>query len=268
MKIRHPAVRKLAGLGLSWVLRRWINTISFKFRNLSPTDLEPRQDNPAGPFLVAFWHQDVAVMTARYAGPHMRPLISEHADGQLINEAGRHLRMKAVMGSTTRGAVRAVRQMVNHKGPVNLVITPDGPKGPKFEVQSGVVYLASRGGLPILPIGYGYGKAWRLPTWDRMVIPWPGSEVYCVGGVPIHVPPDAGREELEVYRMRVQEAMNHARAVAEWLALQSRERSVAGGKRSDANLHQAGTRETQPEQIFTDQGHFRGSPKIGTPVVV
>lgn len=218
MKIRHPAIRKFTGLALSWLLRRWLNTLSFRFRSLTALDVEPRQDNPAGPFLYAFWHQDVVTMTARFAGPYMCPLISEHADGQLITEAGRHLRMKSVVGSSTRGAVRAVRQMLNRKGSVNLVITPDGPKGPRNEVKAGVVFLASRSGLPVVPMGFGYRRAWRMRTWDRLAIPCPGSRVCCVGGAPIRVPPDASREVLEAYRIEVQDALNHAHDVANWMA--------------------------------------------------
>ena len=229
MKIRHPAVRKIAGLALSWLMKRWLNTLSIRFRNLSPLDVEPRQDNLSGPFLIALWHQDIAVMTARYAGPHLCPLISEHADGQLITEASRHLRMKAVIGSSTRGAVRAVRQMLNRKGTGSLVITPDGPKGPRNEVKTGVVYLASRSGLPVVPLGISYQRAWRLRTWDRLAIPWPCSKVYCVGGAPIHVPPDASRETLETYRLQVQDALIHVHEVAKWMS-ERRARKAAAGR--------------------------------------
>ncbi len=226
MKIRHPAMNKVAGLALSWVLRRWVGTLSFRYRNLTALDVEPRQDNGAGPYLYAFWHQDVVALTARYAGPHLCTMISEHADGQLITEAGRHLRMKTVAGSSTRGGIRALRQMLRQKGPVSLVITPDGPRGPVHEVKMGVVYLASRSGLPIVPIGVGYRRAWRMRTWDGLVIPWPCGKIYCVGGAPIRVPAAADRETLEAYRLQVQDALNHAHAVARGLV----ERKKAPGR--------------------------------------
>jgi lysophospholipid acyltransferase (LPLAT)-like uncharacterized protein len=218
MKIRHPAFTKIGGLALSWLLRRLAGTLSLCYRNLTPLDVEPRQSNRTCPYMYAFWHENVTLLTACYAGPHLCTMISEHADGQIITEAGRHLRMNTVSGSTTRGGLRASRQMLRQKESVSLVITPDGPRGPARVAQGGVVYLASRSGLPIVPIAVGYRSAWRLPTWDRMALPCPGSKVYCVGGAPIHVPARAKRETLEVYRVKVQDALNEAQEAAEWLA--------------------------------------------------
>src|SRR5437660_232716 len=79
MMIRHPSVIKLAGLGLSWLLRRWVGTLGVRYRNLSEHDVEPRLGNTAGPYLFALWHQDIFPLTARYAGPHLCTMISEHA---------------------------------------------------------------------------------------------------------------------------------------------------------------------------------------------
>ncbi len=214
LKIRHPAVRKVAGLGLSWLMRRWVGTLSVRYRNLTSLDVEPRQGNASGPFLYALWHHDVAVLTAHYGGPHLCALISEHADGRLITEASRHLRMKSVAGSSTRGGIRAVRQMLRQKGHVNLAVTPDGPHGPLHEVKPGVIYLAAKSGLPIVPLGVGYRGAWRLRSWDRLVIPRLAGKVQCVGGEPIHVPADANRAALEAYRLQLQEALDHVHDVA------------------------------------------------------
>ena len=56
----------------------------------------------------------------------------------------------------------------------HLVITPDGPRGPRRQVQAGMVYLAARTGVPIVPVGIGYDRPWRTKSWDRFAVPRPG----------------------------------------------------------------------------------------------
>jgi lysophospholipid acyltransferase (LPLAT)-like uncharacterized protein len=128
------------------------------------------------------------------------------------------MRMKSAVGSSTRGGVRALRQILRQHGQLSLAVTPDGPRGPRREVKSGAIYLASRGGLPIVPIAVGFQRAIRLRTWDRLAMPWPGSKVHCFGGEPIVVPPDLDREGLEDYRTVVQRAMDKLQELAEQTA--------------------------------------------------
>src|SRR5262249_42974661 len=82
-------------------------------------------------------------------------------------------------------------------------------------VQSGIVYVAARTGLPIIPTGFGYAGAWRAKSWDRMAMPKPFSRVVCVTLPPIHVPDIEDREVLENYRKRVEDAMREATRRAE-----------------------------------------------------
>ena len=128
-----------------------------------------------------------------YGRRDIHVLISEHADGQMIAEACRHLGFRVVRGSATRGGVEAVRQMVRRSRSAHLAITPDGPRGPRRQVQPGVVYLAAPTGLPIVPFGIAFERAWRMNSWDRFAVPWPWSGAVCVTAEPIHVP--AGRPQ-------------------------------------------------------------------------
>src|SRR5205823_5818788 len=137
-----------------------------------------------------------------------------HADGQLIAEACRHLHFKLVRGSATRGGVEAVRQMRRFGDRVHLAITPDGPRGPRRQVKPGLVYLAAKTGLPIVPVGFAFHRAWRLRSWDRFALPWPWSAVECVTTDPVVVPEDADKGRLEEYQRRVEQALNLATEVA------------------------------------------------------
>ena len=85
-------------------------------------------------------------------------------------------------------------------------------------MQNGAIYVASRSGMPVIPLGFAMGGCYRLWSWDQMVLPRPGRAARCVVGKPIDVPPDLDRDALDVYRQRVQDAMDDVQGRAEQLA--------------------------------------------------
>jgi lysophospholipid acyltransferase (LPLAT)-like uncharacterized protein len=97
----------------------------------------------------------------------------------------------------------------------HLAITPDGPRGPRRQVQPGVVYLAARLGLPIVPFGVGYDRPWRAKSWDRFAVPRPASRAVLLTDQSISVPPDTGSTMLEDYRLRVESTLLRLTGVAE-----------------------------------------------------
>jgi lysophospholipid acyltransferase (LPLAT)-like uncharacterized protein len=214
MKIRHPELIKLFGLLVAWLVRLWMGTLNYRYRPMNPSN-DPHHPACKGHYIFAFWHENILVPACFHAQRNIAVLISQHADGRLIAEACRHLGFKTVAGSTTRGSVEAMRQMVRWARHGHLVVTPDGPRGPRRHLQPGLVYLAAKTGLPIVPAGLAYGKAWRLKTWDRFVLPCPWSDAALVLGQPIPVPENLDRKQLEEYRQRVEEAMSRATEAAE-----------------------------------------------------
>ncbi|HZY87825.1 MAG TPA: lysophospholipid acyltransferase family protein [Gemmataceae bacterium] len=214
MKIRQPWLIKALGFAVAWVVKLWIGTLRYRYRPLGP-NMDPNQPNFDGRYIYAFWHENMLLLAYQYGRRDIRVLISQHADGQLIAEACRHLNFRAVRGSTTRGGAEAMRQMLRLAGGSHLAITPDGPRGPRRHVQPGLVYLAAKTGLPIVPIGIAFHRAWRMRSWDRFALPHPWSGAECVTAEPIRVPEDADKEQLEAFRLRVEDAMNRATATAE-----------------------------------------------------
>jgi hypothetical protein len=120
-----------------------------------------------------------------------------------------------VAGSSTRGGVRAVKQMLQLGRHSHLAITPDGPRGPRRQLQPGLVYLASRTGLGVVPIGVGLDRPWRLRSWDRFAIPRPWSRGTAVIGAPLRVPPDLSAAQLEPYRQSIEAELQRVSALAE-----------------------------------------------------
>src|SRR5262245_31959256 len=172
MKIRHPALIRALAFLLACVVRLWMRTLRYRYRFLQ-SDVDPRQRGLTERYIYAFWHENMLLVATRYARPDIYVLISQHADGQLIADVCRHLGFRTVRGSTTRGGADAVRQMLRLGREAHLAVTPDGPRGPRRKVQQGLVYLAARTGMPIVPIGIGYSKAWRMQSWDRFALPKP-----------------------------------------------------------------------------------------------
>jgi lysophospholipid acyltransferase (LPLAT)-like uncharacterized protein len=220
MKIRHPVLIKAVGFAVAWLVRLWIGTLRYRYRPME-ANFDPNQPNFQGRYLYAFWHENILVPAYHYARRDIHVLISEHADGRMIAEACRHLGFRVVRGSATRGGARAVRQMWRRSRSAHLAITPDGPRGPRRHVQPGVVYLAALTGLPIVPFGIAFTRAWRMSSWDRFAVPCPWSEAVCVTAEPIHVPEDVRKDHLEYYRRKVEDAMNSATAAAERLVGQA-----------------------------------------------
>jgi lysophospholipid acyltransferase (LPLAT)-like uncharacterized protein len=216
MKIRHPVLVKVLGFAAAWLVRLWIGTLRYRYRPLGP-NLDPNQPRFQGRYLYAFWHENILMPAYAYGRRDIWVLISQHADGQLIAETCRHLRFKAVRGSTTRGGIEAVRNMVRAGRFAHLAVTPDGPRGPRRRVQPGLVFLAAKTGLPIVPIGISFDRPWRMRSWDRFALPRPWTVSTCVTTAPIVVPPDVDKETLEAYRRAVEEALDLASETAERL---------------------------------------------------
>lgn len=123
--------------------------------------------------IIAFWHGRQLMMPLAYRGAHAHILISQHRDGELIRRVASRFGLQAVRGSSTRGGVSALRQLIRlGRSGADLVVTPDGPKGPRQVVQMGVIHLAKATGLPIVPLTFSCSKKKSLRagigSWSRI----------------------------------------------------------------------------------------------------
>ncbi len=214
MKLRHPWFTKLCALAGSLGLRGWVGTLRFQYASLGP-ESHPYRLPSDRRHLYAFWHETLLLPTYAFRNIDCAVLIGRHADGELIADVARRFGFRAVRGSSTRGGVEAVRRLLHAEPHGHLAVTPDGPRGPRRVVQPGVAYLASRLGLPVVPTGFGFDRPWRCSSWDRFVIPRPFSRTCCVTAVPVTVPADADRHDLEAYRGRIEDTLHHVSALAE-----------------------------------------------------
>jgi lysophospholipid acyltransferase (LPLAT)-like uncharacterized protein len=211
MKLRSPwLIRPLAFLG-ACLIRCWMGTL--RYRLFFADGVKHPTDPRHGRYLYAFWHESILVPTV--VTTHIRVLISQHADGELIAQVCRFLGFGVVRGSTTRGGSAALLDLYRQSRDAHLAVTPDGPRGPRRRVQPGLIYLASVTGLPIVVAGVGFSRAWRARSWDRFAVPLPWSTVTSVVPPAIHVPPRINRSQLEHYLRLVEEQFLSVTAAAE-----------------------------------------------------
>ena len=89
----------------------------------------------------------------------------------------------------------------------DVVITPDGPRGPAYEIGPGIIFLAQKTGARVLPMNMEYSSCWRVKSWDRFIVPRPFSKVRVIIGEPEQVRLTSTPEEFEAERVRLQNAM-------------------------------------------------------------
>lgn len=215
MKIRNRHLIQAAGTLATLGLHTLYRSLRFTLHELG-NDVKPRQhDNPQR-FIYSIWHENLLLPAISWGCPELAVLISKHADGQLLGSLITSMKMGMVHGSSTRGGIEAVRKLTRDENArKHLAITPDGPRGPRRVVQPGVVYIASRARMKIVPVGVGYRKPWRAGSWDRFAVPKPFTRACCVVADAIEVPEDAKTADLETYRLRLQEEMDRLAVLAE-----------------------------------------------------
>ncbi len=176
------------------------------------TKYECNGPSTKGPCIFALYHNRM-IGAAGAAAPWLalRPgvvLTSASRDGATLAAAMECFGLGAVRGSSSRrGGAALVTLKKEIEAGRHVCITPDGPKGPRYVVQPGIVKLASLTGVPIIPFLVNYESYWALKSWDKFQIPKPFSRVEVTFGEEISIPAKLGREEFEMERKRVEEVM-------------------------------------------------------------
>lgn len=173
--------------------------------------------------IAAFWHERLALMpmlwlTARTMHPRervsMHMLVSQHRDGKMIASILHRLGVHAVHGSSGGGGAAGIRQAISVlKGGSQIVITPDGPRGPRRIAAPGVARLAALSGAPVLPCAAQVSRRRVLKSWDQMVLPLPFGKGVLVCEPAIRV----ARDDWETSLPEIMKAMTAAATRADRL---------------------------------------------------
>jgi lysophospholipid acyltransferase (LPLAT)-like uncharacterized protein len=171
---------------------------------------------PAKPVIMAAWHNRLALilhvyfsyMKKRNQSAGLVALISASRDGGFLAGIFARFGVATARGSSSRRGPQALRELTTFaKKGYDLGLTPDGPRGPCYVAQDGVIYLAQLTGLPILPVSYHLQWKLRVKSWDRFQIPLPFSRCEVYFARPVYVPRETTPEQREAFRKQLEKTL-------------------------------------------------------------
>lgn len=190
---------------ISLLLRLWFFTCRIREHGS-----DNRQQVDRGNSIIAiFWHHCLLYVFYHLRADRAAVLVSASEDGEYIARLAHCLKFDTVRGSSNRRGLRALKELlayIDDGGHVGMV--GDGSQGPPLIAQAGSILLASKSGAPILPVAWSASRSFTFNSWDHTCIPKPFSRIDFFYGKPLSVPSSLSRDEMENYRIRLEEEMN------------------------------------------------------------
>ena len=217
-KVVIPRKLRWHGRLAAWLIYRVIRGIVATSRCREEFPEATRALIMGQPVIFCIWHNRLALALPSYIRairrrqPHRRmaAMVSASNDGALVARILELFGAAPVRGSSSRRGSQALREMVTHASQgLDLAITPDGPRGPRYEVQEGVIALSQLTGLPIIPVSYHLSRKLLLKSWDRFQVPLPFAIWRLRLGEAVIVPREAGDQEREAIRLELERRLRH-----------------------------------------------------------
>lgn len=166
--------------------------------------------------IMTFWHNRIFPATYFFRNRGIVVITSQSFDGEYIARFIQKFGYGAVRGSSTRGGVGALVEMIRlMRENLPMGFTIDGPKGPRYVAKKGACLLAKKTGNPLMPFSVEVEKYWEVKSWDRMQIPKPFSRAKILIAEPIFVPKDANEQEIEAKREELQKELDRLVEIGE-----------------------------------------------------
>ena len=206
-EIRGDRKSALLGLLAGWSMKLLVSTLRLDVRDRcgigSPAAAVP-------PVIYILWHNRFFTVPAawnRICRSHRKSvtLTSASRDGDMVARAMAVFGLGAVRGSSSRRGVAALVGLKRAlQDGLDVCLTPDGPRGPRYQIQPGVIKLAESTGAPVIPVHVRFASAWRLKTWDRFVIPKPFSRVEVTFAEAVTLPRGMDAAAFENARLHIE----------------------------------------------------------------
>jgi lysophospholipid acyltransferase (LPLAT)-like uncharacterized protein len=220
-----PLLRPLIPLPASWLVKAICATLRV---HVLGAETEHTVCARQGQVIYAFWHGHLFYLMYRYRGSGVRILVSQSQDGEMLSRILQRFGLPTIRGSSSHGGRRSLLELVRqvHAG-ASAGIAPDGPRGPRHQAQMGIIALARLTALPILPVAVG--ARWRIEfhSWDRFLLPLPGSRLVVAYGEPVVVPSGADAALAEQKRQELEHKL-HKLTEKVGLATRARRLSSSG----------------------------------------
>jgi lysophospholipid acyltransferase (LPLAT)-like uncharacterized protein len=171
---------------------------------------------PKEKMIFAIWHNRLVLALILYRhyiwrrdrSRRLAAMVSASKDGGMLTRVLELFNVQPVRGSSSRRGAQALREMAawGERG-LDLAITPDGPRGPRYAVQHGTIATAQLTGLAIIPVSYRTKWKYQLKTWDRFQIPLPFCLCEITTAPAIRVPREATDAEYEALRKQLEDEL-------------------------------------------------------------
>ncbi len=205
---------KLGSLLAAATFRTWLSTLDYKAAFYDPT-VDPVDPRYRGQKIYIFWHENILLPLYLRGHCNLAMLLSRHRDADILMDVANFLGFEFVRGSTFGGGGTALRELIEKSQHMNLTITPDGPRGPRRVLAQGPIYLSSKLGMPLVAMGLGYDRPWRLSKLGSLCHSAPFSRARGVVSPPMTIPPNLDRQGVEHYRRQVEDVLNRLTCEAE-----------------------------------------------------
>src|SRR2546423_2317542 len=193
-----------------------IESVAFTLRLRWDTNAPLNRVKATQQAIFCVWHNRLAISLIVYRdficrggrSPKLGAIVSASKDGGIVARILEHFGVQPVRGSSSRRGPQALLELTSwaERG-YDLAITPDGPRGPRYVVQPGVISLAQLTGLPIVPVTYHFRWKISMRSWDRFQIPLPFSRGVLKLGMPVEIPRDATEEQRELIRLQLESSL-------------------------------------------------------------
>jgi lysophospholipid acyltransferase (LPLAT)-like uncharacterized protein len=195
---------------LTGILGKWILWLWAKSAHTTVLGEEQYKElrSQKKPVIILIWHGRIFFAPYFFRERGIMPLVSPSEDGEIIAQIIARWGYKTLRGSSSHSIIKAWNEMKRElENGGELIIVPDGPKGPGREMKPGAVKLAKETGAYLVPFTFSSSRRKTLKSWDQFLIPRPFTKLVAIFGNPISVASNLGSEELEQKNQEVQEYM-------------------------------------------------------------
>ena len=206
---------------IAFVVRRLIRIIGASCRLYYKCGNEKTQEilNSQSPIILCAWHNrifylgywiETALLRKGFSLTHM---VSQSKDGEISRIMSKWANLGVVRGSSNRDGSKALLTLYRaiKRDNNSIVMVPDGSHGPVYKAKAGTVVLAQLSGAPIYFFSYSVNRAWRIKSWDQLIIPKPFAKVNLSLCGPFHIPRRLNKKEVEKYRKFLEDSLNELR---------------------------------------------------------
>jgi lysophospholipid acyltransferase (LPLAT)-like uncharacterized protein len=201
----------------AWLIFGAIQLVSATLRIRWTDYYRHEPEGPLPPGIYCAWHNRLILSIVAYRQyvrqwnrrPQLAAMVSASKDGGFLAAILECFQVQPVRGSSSRRGRQALLELTTYaEGGYDLAITPDGPRGPRYQAQDGVMSLAQVTGLPIVPFSFHAKWKIQVKSWDRFQIPLPFSRCELVMGEQLLVPREARDEERDELRRQLERRLN------------------------------------------------------------